>query len=66
MAPMRSLSPPRSIIGPLLACLLSMPGASRAAPAKPVLPWIDDDYARAVAAAQARKLPMFVESWAPW
>lgn len=34
--------------------------------AVPVLPWIEDDYARAVAEAKARRLPLFVESWAPW
>lgn len=30
-----------------------------------VLPFIDD-YARAVAEARARNVPIFVESWAPW
>ena len=33
---------------------------------KPVLPWIEDDFARAVSQAKARKLPILVESWAPW
>ena len=28
----------------------------------PVLPFIQDDYAK----ARARKLPLFIESWAPW
>ena len=37
----------------------------RAVP-KQVLPWIEDDWTRAVATARARKLPIFVESWAPW
>jgi len=32
----------------------------------PVLPWLDDDLTRAMAEAKARKLPIFVESWAPW
>ena len=31
-----------------------------------VLPWIEDDHTRAVAEAKARRLPLFVESWAPW
>ena len=31
-----------------------------------VLPWIEDDYTRAVAEAKTRRLPLFVESWAPW
>ena len=32
----------------------------------PVLPWIANDYPRALALAQARKVPIFVEAWAPW
>ena len=31
-----------------------------------VLPFIDDDYAKAVAEARARKIPLFIEAWAPW
>ena len=31
-----------------------------------VLPFVRDDYARALGEARARKLPIFVESWAPW
>ncbi len=34
-------------------------GAPRALP-------FQDDYARAVAEARARKVPLFVEAWAPW
>jgi len=30
------------------------------------LPFIRDDYARARAEANRRKLPMFVDVWAPW
>ena len=30
------------------------------------LPWIKDDYPKALAEAKQRKLPMFVEVWAPW
>jgi len=33
---------------------------------KPVVPFIEDDYARAVDEAKARKVPIFVEAWAPW
>jgi hypothetical protein len=41
--------------------------AAAAAPAeKPVLPWIEDDYGRALSEAKAKKLPIFVEAWAPW
>ena len=37
-----------------------------AAPRRAVLPFIADDYEKAVAEAKARKVPLFVESWAPW
>jgi hypothetical protein len=30
------------------------------------LPFIHDDYPRALAEAKQRKLPIFVECWAPW
>ena len=32
----------------------------------PVLPFRADGYDSALAAAKARGLPVFVESWAPW
>ncbi len=31
-----------------------------------VLPFIHDDYPKALAEARARKLPIFIEAWAPW
>jgi hypothetical protein len=30
------------------------------------LPFINDDYERALAQAKQRNLPLFVEVWAPW
>jgi thioredoxin-like negative regulator of GroEL len=30
------------------------------------VPFIEDDYAAALAEARARKVPLFVEAWAPW
>lgn len=30
------------------------------------LPFLQDDFTRARAEATARKLPLFVEVWAPW
>ena len=30
------------------------------------LPFVEDDYARALAEAKAKAVPMFVEAWAPW
>jgi hypothetical protein len=33
---------------------------------KPGLPFIADDYPKALAQAQQKNLPTFVECWAPW
>jgi hypothetical protein len=46
----------------------SSPRAQSAATAGPryVVPWIADDYTRAVAEARARHVPLFIEAWAPW
>jgi hypothetical protein len=30
------------------------------------IPFIEDDYTRAVAQAKAKNVPLFVEAWAPW
>ncbi len=30
------------------------------------LPWVEGDYAKALAAAKARHVPVFVDVWAPW
>ena len=49
-------------IAPLLALL----GAAAPVSAAPHLPFIEDDYARALNEARARRLPLFVENWAPW
>jgi hypothetical protein len=61
-------------VASLLAALLLAPApaatASRHQPAamhaRSVLPFISDDYAKALQVARARKLPLFIESWAPW
>jgi hypothetical protein len=58
------------ILIPLLAAcpaLAATPArsSSKAAVHKPVLPF-QGDYAKAVAQAKARKVPLFVEAWAPW
>jgi hypothetical protein len=42
------------------------PAAKGAATSAMVVPWIADDYTRAVAEAKARKVPLFIEAWAPW
>ena len=66
----------------LLLLLLALPMAAHAAPApakgtagkpatkaaapKPAVPFIEDDFGRALALAKERKLPVFIEGWAPW
>jgi len=39
---------------------------TKAAPWHPVVPFIEDDFGRALALAKERKLPVFIEGWAPW
>ena len=39
---------------------------ARAAAWHPVVPFIEDDFGRALALAKERKLPVFIEGWAPW
>jgi tetratricopeptide (TPR) repeat protein len=46
------------------AALAQAPAAKT--PAPPVLPFIDDDYQKALAEAKARNIPIFAEAWAPW
>ena len=33
---------------------------------KTAVPFIDDDYGKALAEARAKNLPLFIEMWAPW
>jgi hypothetical protein len=49
----------------LLIPLLLLAAASPA-PAKEALPFIENDYAKAVALGKAKNLPVFVDAWAPW
>jgi thiol:disulfide interchange protein len=51
----------------LLAASLSA-AASAAPPEAPreVLPFLENDYAGAVAQAKAKGVPVFVDVWAPW
>jgi len=47
----------------LLASLLVVAATAQA---KEVLPWIENDYTKAIARAKSADLPVFVEAWAPW
>ena len=49
----------------LLAVALLVVGATPAF-AKEVLPFIENDFAKAIAQGKARKRPIFVDAWAPW
>ena len=48
-----------------LAAAVACATVSAGAPGE-ILPFVEDDYDRAVAEARARDLPLFVEAWAPW
>jgi len=45
----------------LVALLVAAPAV-----AKEVLPFIDNDYSKALAEAKKRNVPIFVDAWAPW
>jgi hypothetical protein len=38
----------------------------RPAAEREVLHFIENDYPKALAEARARKVPIFIEAWAPW
>ena len=48
-----------------LAAASALVGARSAEPPQAV-PFIADDYPGALAQARSKKLPIFVEAWAPW
>jgi hypothetical protein len=50
----------------LLSLAAAAPLFSAQAAARPTLPFIEDDYPKALAEARSKKLPIFVEAWAPW
>jgi len=53
---------------PAVFALLAATGPSAAAAdgLDKALPFIADDYAKALGEARAQKLPLFIEAWAPW
>lgn len=48
----------------MLGLLLVAGTAAAAAPS--VVPFIEDDYTKALAEARSRQVPLFIEAWAPW
>lgn len=57
-----------SLLAASIAALVLLWGAAADAGSKPAfsVPFQDDDYAQAMKDAQAKGVPVFVESWAPW
>jgi hypothetical protein len=56
-------------MNPVFPAVLALGLATAPSPAAEVekaLPFIADDYPRALAEARAQRLPLFVEAWAPW
>ncbi len=55
-----------SRLAALVALLLSAQLSSVVLATGAAVPFIDDDYPKALAQARARNLPIFLEAWAPW
>jgi hypothetical protein len=53
-----------AVVAGMLACAPVVAAAGESP--KEALPFIEDDYARAVREATKNKLPIFVDAWAPW
>ena len=49
----------------LFAALLFL-ATTASASAKEVIPFIENDYSKALTRARSEHLPLFVEAWAPW
>jgi tetratricopeptide (TPR) repeat protein len=66
------VSPPRppATFAPPPASSVPEPVASAAPPPPPAtdhaIAFIENDYPRALAAARARRVPLFIDTWAPW
>jgi hypothetical protein len=56
----------RSLTGSLLLLSLGCAASSVKPASAELLPFIEDDYPRALAEAKARQVPLFVDGWAPW
>jgi len=54
------------LAGPANATSTATKSSASAKQTAMVMPWIEDDYGKAISEAKARKVPIFVESWAPW
>ncbi len=50
----------------MIALAILLAGTAAIASARQVLPFVENDYTRALARAKADNLPLFVDAWAPW
>ena len=60
------MQPAASQKGPHMRKLLLMTLLAATALPAMALPFIKDDYSKAVARARAKNIPIFAEAWAPW
>ena len=51
----------RRLLAVAILALAALPAA-----AKEVLPFIENDFTKAVAQAKTKQQPIFVDAWAPW
>ena len=56
----------RATLSGLLALACALPAVAGTPPRAPAVPFMHDDYPRALSEARARGVPIFVEAWAPW
>lgn len=56
----------RTSAAAVLFALAALRPAGAEAPPKEALPFIENDYARALSEARSKKLPIFADAWAPW
>jgi hypothetical protein len=56
----------KPILSLLLAAACAAPALGAASSKLEALPFLADDYPKALTVARARKLPIFAEAWAPW
>jgi hypothetical protein len=56
----------KPILSILLLAACCTPALGAGAPKTEALPFLQDDYPKALSEARAKKLPIFAEAWAPW